>query len=474
MKLEEDQGYGARNLPSSSCNSLRYPLPCNQKLLASFQLHGVLIPSGKLSNLSSVHVVLNNLKFWIFDSTPLSEGFWVSSAGAWYNLKRPCEKKITVRVKVQSEQSTTAILPSQADHHISISAKFGLLLNIIDLFSENCKIKTKKDVKLLISQIVNDPEESTSIFEYVKSYNEICYRSSETVNFKLLEISSNFAKRFLQKIDSHSYIDSWVKNRLESMVDQSRANEMLQWNNNDNANSFNKAKVCKNNYQVTQGLQRATTSRRKLEIDISSVSQVSVQITMVESNQKDFDLDSGSIKITNRSSTFSSKYHADAQKQLSPYLTLESGIDQAKLDDFINTILSPTSVHSLEYMLICIKELTGSTKKVLKTLFKKSAQGGRIIFIDWFNYAYLSMKQRRNKNPSSVFTGEETDEMIVCEIMNFISNYVVIKEAKQLEVLKTKYDVDWFTIVIKVRLHVRYIFLMESNGENIRPKCYRN
>lgn len=61
-------------------------------------------------------------------------------------------------------------------------------------------------------------------------------------------------------------------------------------------------------------------------------------------------------------------------------------------------------------------------------------------------------KRRKGSSPDSFRNDQaQTEEMIACSIMELICSFgTVIKKEKQLDVLKTKFNVDWIDIVEKV------------------------
>lgn len=259
-------------------------------------------------------------------------------------------------------------------------------------------------------------------------------------DIELLKTCASFVRRHLK--DLHPSLSShceFMKGLSKMEQQYKHSNDSTRWTNDRYRESAEQAehRGSRNSYGDRIG-SKEVTPNRKLEIDAKIKSGGGGKWELK------------SIKVIDVSQTFSSENHSNAQKALSPYITPENGIDQSKVQTFIPDVLDAPTVPSLEYMLICIKELKCSSKKVLKALFKKEGEGGRGVFVHWFNFVFSIMTGRRNGKSAAQFTGEETEEMVITEILHLICDFNVIKEAKQLEVLKSKFGVDWMGIVKKV------------------------
>jgi len=123
---------------------------------------------------------------------------------------------------------------------------------------------------------------------------------------------------------------------------------------------------------------------------------------------------------------------------------------------FIEDIVVNGTILSLETILLAVECLTRSNDSVKKAIFrldeKRGTSGGKFVFKKWLSYALQIMEQRRQSTSTDALPNDEarTEEMIAAGIMEMICSFGVIKKEKQLEVLKTKFNVDWVYIVEKV------------------------
>jgi hypothetical protein len=153
-------------------------------------------------------------------------------------------------------------------------------------------------------------------------------------------------------------------------------------------------------------------------------------------------------------------------KYIRPYLTKtdKDMIDYAKFhieDDpvqeaynFLEEFVIRRKVISLELIILVTECIIRSSAKVKRGVFRldPSIPGpspGKIIFVKWLSYAINAMEGKRTL-PQSVLQNNEdsVEEMAIASLMELICAMTeVIQKPKQIEVLKTKFGVDWIFIV---------------------------
>jgi len=452
-------GYAAS--PYKASRKRRFALPGGNKFGILDQLHGVLEP--KDSNDKPIQIVINRLNIWILDCTTQSRGFWVESSNAWYKLKHPCPVGIPISVKLKDDLDLgEAVLPSQADLHLPLRAKFGLLSNILDIFSEEfagephyylnlhaCRTPTETYQILSREDVTLENQSESNNLEL-----------AEPFDLELLRYSAGFIKRHLSNFHPNLTTNcEFVKGLSRFENDFVNSYNGLKWTAETYRDSAEQAEKRSNRTSFGELLSlEKIRPNKKLELDLSSAvnitsqrrpdleeEMISAKVTPTdEDNQAEVQLS----KITNKSVSYSSQYNSEARDSLSGYFSSDDGIDQLKVQKFISDAIITSTVPSFEYLIVCIQVLRASSKKVLKSLFKKSAEGGRMIFIQWF---YFGLEEIHSlcSNGNVQITDDLAAVKLVNEIMLLICDFNVIKEAKQLEVLKNKFKVDWVKNVHK-------------------------
>eukprot|EP00978_Attheya_sp_CCMP212_P046464 scaffold394120_cov47-Attheya_sp.AAC.1 len=164
--------------------------------------------------------------------------------------------------------------------------------------------------------------------------------------------------------------------------------------------------------------------------------------------------------VSKPSGSYSSSAMLEAIRHLTPYLDPKPGeelsglfsdvvhytIADSQTAPFIKEVLQVSTLPSLECMLFCVNCLRRGNKAFLKQLFKPSKQdpktaGGIIVFTTWLSVATHLMEQER-----FVPNEERTEELLACEIVRLICDFHVIQTAKQVDILKKKFNVDWIEI----------------------------
>jgi len=122
--------------PSASGNGVhRMALPADYRKVKNLCLYGELLPSPRRIQRARTKgrdppkplpVVLRRLNLWSIDRDYNDRGIWFSTNDAWYKLEQPC------KARVYNGQS-------QADLHLPLRAKFGLVSNLLDMLTEKSK-----------------------------------------------------------------------------------------------------------------------------------------------------------------------------------------------------------------------------------------------------------------------------------------------------------------------------------------------
>ena len=98
-------------------------------------LYGELLPSPKKVSKalsrgkkppSNQPVVIRRGLLWSIDRDHVDRGIWFGTKDAWYKLEQPCTAKVYNG-------------KSQEDLHVKLRAKFGLVSNLLDMFTESSK-----------------------------------------------------------------------------------------------------------------------------------------------------------------------------------------------------------------------------------------------------------------------------------------------------------------------------------------------
>ena len=142
------------------------------------------------------------------------------------------------------------------------------------------------------------------------------------------------------------------------------------------------------------------------------------------------------------------------------FCVLDIPIDTMK--KFISDIVFTGKFLTMEVMLLAVECIIRSSNLVQKGLCRldivviegSKVSGVLFIFKKWLAYAISVMAKRRQIEPLSSFSAQEmrTEEMIATSIMELICAFNVIHKEKQMNVLKSKFGVDWIHIVEKVSI----------------------
>ena len=112
------------------------------------------------------------------------------------------------------------------------------------------------------------------------------------------------------------------------------------------------------------------------------------------------------------------------------------------------------AISSFEMILLvveCIKRSSDVLKKSLFCLNKKTQSSpGKFIFVKWLSYAINRIEEKQKDGDILAAGDSQIEDMIAVSIMELICSFSVIKNKKQLELLKNKFGVDWVSIVQQV------------------------
>ena len=135
----------------------------------------------------------------------------------------------------------------------------------------------------------------------------------------------------------------------------------------------------------------------------------------------------------------------DPSAYSSDNLPTKFAIDEGKISDFVESYVQQPTVPSLESILLASEAIRRSEKKVLKSMFKITKDhpvpSGKIVFDKWLDTAILLVK-----------TSRDSSALVIASIMDLICDFGVIKDAKQVRLLKSKFDVDWAVCAEKARI----------------------
>ena len=115
---------------------------------------------------------------------------------------------------------------------------------------------------------------------------------------------------------------------------------------------------------------------------------------------------------------------------------------------FVANVVQRETMPSLEYVLLAIGAIRSGGKRVMKGLFKATHDSGRVVFEKWLDAAVWLL----DSSPGRQDGGEGGCEArVVASLMGLICDFHVIKGAKQLALLKSKFGVDWDAAIEKAR-----------------------
>jgi len=119
------------------------------------------------------------------------------------------------------------------------------------------------------------------------------------------------------------------------------------------------------------------------------------------------------------------------------------------IQSFLDDIIANFNVLNLEMMLLVVHTIVRSGTKLMKAMFrnkKENRSGGYIIFKIWLCFLIQKIEDRfqdglvednGNDNMRMI------EEIIVSNILKLICKFTVIKDIKQILILKNKFSVDW-------------------------------
>jgi hypothetical protein len=154
-------------------------------------------------------------------------------------------------------------------------------------------------------------------------------------------------------------------------------------------------------------------------------------------------------------STYLRPYLTKADKDMIDYAKFNIVDDPVQLSyDFLKEFVSTRKVITLELMILVIESIIRSSGKVKRGVFRldPSVPGpspGKIIFVKWLSYAMNLIEESRNSSQTFPQTNkDDVEAMVIVSVMELICAMTeVIQKPKQIEVLKTKFGVDWIFIV---------------------------
>jgi hypothetical protein len=125
-------------------------------------------------------------------------------------------------------------------------------------------------------------------------------------------------------------------------------------------------------------------------------------------------------------------------------------------DEFVQELLLKGAVTSSEMMLLVVESITRSGEGIKRAVFRfdkeNKMSGGKVIFIKWLDYVINRIDERYRAGDIPGEHEARVEEMIAESIIELICSFTVIHKEKQLNVLTTKFGVDWVSIVQKVSI----------------------
>jgi len=467
--------------PSPLPESGKFPDKC-------FSIQGYLIPSSTTKTSQKyqkeIHVSIHSLKSWCIDRSHHGRGIYIQTSTAFYWLKEPSKDLVKVinsediYDKNTNEHPTTSFI-SQEIVHNPMRARLGLLSNIIDIFSDQ-----KYNFVYLYAK-----RSSTNIHCLLRPNQRIMDRynnategplNKEPFDLNLLKKIPEFVRRNMENLHDFLPDECAFFESIREFEQQLKENQrkVVPWTEEEYIASANASEQRSGRYPWGE-LKPNSKIRpnRLIEIKImesrrlhsNDMSKKSNSIIENQDSQQRF-LDecthnSAEIKVLSKSTTFSSVQMIKSIAQLSSLLVPrpigEEG-DYKKfaiLDSssrvFMDEIITNTQVPSLELMLIAVETLSRSGQKVMKATFQKNVElkkcAGYVIFKAWLGYVVKVMAGMRQSVSCHAMAKDHkrTDELVAISIMNLICNFSVITEGKQIDILKSKFDVDLYQLVEK-------------------------
>lgn len=478
----------------------RYPLPddfqfqsSEEKNDGNYELHGYIVPSSTVddTNQSSkqydyVPIVLTALMHWDIDLSFQMRGIWVKTESAWYYLKDPCHSSV-LRVSYFDAPTTShspdPYLPSQATLNLPLRAKLGLLSNILDMLSEKrdsddddyvyAKIHATIPVEKCHYTLCLDSTILKTKYSHIKPpLNEEPFDINLLKQKGVAKFIRNLLINYHEALSDESiFIKSF--DELEQL-DQKKVNQHV-WRDDDYRESAQVAE--RRSKREMWGEALSTTCNE--EVHPNRLLLLEHENHLIEESQalkkavegtaaKILGDETNHIFCMNEKAEFDENNMKECITLLSIYLSpikmdkfhyTNFVVQDEKIDDLLQSQVLNDTILSLESMLLIVSVISRSSDKVMKSLFKmrrsedSNKSPGSLIFRYWLSYAINIMERRRHRfSKSKPKSGEvRTEELITAAIMELIVNYRVIKTSKQIDTLKTKYNVDWIDYVEKVR-----------------------
>jgi hypothetical protein len=158
------------------------PLP-DGSFTQSYELRGALEPVKGLTKHPPIRVVIKDLKGWSLDRSEETRGIWIQSSFAWYKLMSPS-------FSVTDPEGNVTM----HDLHVPFRAKFQLLSNLVDMFSED-------DFRYLDVHISKTPKE---VFDILSPNQQLLARypdlNTMPFDFELLKRCPAFIKQHLTNL----------------------------------------------------------------------------------------------------------------------------------------------------------------------------------------------------------------------------------------------------------------------------------
>lgn len=470
------------------------PLPISGEFEKDFVIQGSLLPESNQSTSSNhqdlIQVLLSSIKSWVIDRSHDNRGIYVQTSTAFYWLKEPCKDTVDIggneqAIGTPNDNQPSTNITSQEIIHQPIRAKFGLLSNLIDMFSDqnynfvnfyakrsitNTHCLLRPNAEILARYDTSEEPLNKEPFDLnlLKQFPEFVRRNMENLHdmlpnecvffYSIKEFEQQFKERQRKLVpwSDEEYIES-------AEASESRSGRHSWGELKPNVKKARPNRLIEIRIMESHHLHKLEMSRKA-----TSTSQEMTSQEMDEGQRLFLDeciADSSKLKVLHQSEIYSKSEIVKSISGLSNLLVptpMEGEEDYkrfAVLDNnarlFIDEIVT-NEVASLELMLLTLETISRSGQKVMKSMFQKKEKltncAGFIIFKVWLSYVIKVMAQRRKDPTSNLMDGNDmrTEELVAMTIMSLICNFSVINERKQIDILKSKFGVDLFDLVEKV------------------------
>ena len=465
------------------------------------------MPTKEITSYKPIEVKISEPKIWVLNRSHISRGLWIESRKAWYQLKDPDTSTPTLMVKVSSSKRTPCLFPSQEKVHTKLRANFALVSNIVDVFSEvhnekeffhiskyaKCtplELHTQSKNPNSHLNVMSENETNREPFDYQLLQNSAAFCRQHLVDFHVqlneectfIKGLDNLIKSAAMKDEDHEYYiriaeeaerrsgrTAWGDKLTEtetklnssdldeegpsnkSSYPKKRRFQFIDEDSSDDDLPFGKS--LRSQDEPLNSSKKQKSHQKSPKID--AVSNIISEILGYEND----------INILVVPTEMCSKENiSKAKVALAQYLTPTStenseedyfsySIDDENMKDIMEQVIFNTNVPSLEFLLLLVESVRTGGKKMMKGIFKKNKSkgivGGEIIFKKWLCCALNTIQERYDSTEE--YKGKSVEILLVVSIMNLICDFHVIKDAKQLAILKSKFSIDWSEIVEKVR-----------------------